>query len=130
MLTSLTYLISDPFMAQLGKSFMLQFFKVLLISSYMQALHGLRRNTECFYLDCRNWAKVIGVELQGTMLFQGHLLKWPVMLRNISSGKAMCLGERDGPACLILLQMMFVPLLEILCVKHVFLLHQYAYNEN
>ncbi|KAJ1386476.1 hypothetical protein SESBI_40779 [Sesbania bispinosa] len=60
-----------------------------------------------FYLDCRSWVKVIGVELQGTMLYQGLQLKWPVMLRNISSGKAMCLGGKDGPACLILLQMKF-----------------------
>lgn len=76
----------------------------------MQVFHGLRRNIECFCSDCRSWAKVIGVELQGPMLYQGHLLKWLAMLRNISSGRAMCPGGKDGPACLILLQMKFVPL--------------------
>lgn len=75
----------------------------------MQAFRGLRRNIECFYSDCRSWAKVIGVELLGTMLYQGHRLKWPVMLRNISLGKATYLDEKDAPACLILLQMKFVP---------------------
>lgn len=93
----------------------------LIFNLFLQALPGLRRNIECFYLDCRSWAKVTGVELLGTMLYQGHLLRWPVMLRNISSGKAMCLGGKDGPAYSILFKMMFVPLFaNTLCIKYVF----------
>ncbi|RYQ81094.1 hypothetical protein Ahy_Scaffold1g107097 isoform B [Arachis hypogaea] len=71
----------------------------------VQVSRGLRRNTECFYLDYRSLEKVIGVELHEIMSHQGHLLKWPVMLKNISSGKAMCLGAKDVPVYLILSQM-------------------------
>lgn len=68
------------------------------------------------------------MELLGTMLYQGHLLKWPVMLRNISSGKATCLGGKDGPAYSILFKMMFVPFFaNTLCINYVFPLHRVAY---
>lgn len=69
---------------------------------FLQVLPGRKRNIGCFYLVCRSLGKVIGVESLAVMLYQGLLLKWPAMLRNISLGNPMFLGEKDVQACLIL----------------------------